>query len=417
MRESKSKTEPKRGRLMIAVIVLLAGAVVVLIAGVIFMQEEIRSLRGTVEELRLSQDVVTEGYNKTRVSRPLAEREHASGEMRTKRSLNNGQCESITIPRCQNMPYNLTQFPNLLNHRTEDQALMVAKNFEALAGRRCSPLFGLFLCSVLAPPCHKSQMPIPPCKELCLKVTRSCRHLLNKFNLTLPSAMRCGRLPKEGTSKCLNESSLHRPSQCRLALLPPDQCMNHLPQPWRIQFPNYFGHTKAKEASAGLREFDPVVRIAVRDDDCRFLLLHFLCRLYVPPCRKTTLPLPPCRELCAQARSRCSRIIDHVGFQWPSDHKCHHFPRKGEAPCYSGPATGGVIKLSGKCQVMSVPLCKNVPYNKTVFPNFFRHETQNEASLEVHRWWPLVDRKCSPDLALFLCSLYAPLCTTLDTPP
>lgn len=52
MTESTSKTELKGGRLMIAVIVLLAGAVVVLIAGVIFMQEEIRSLRGTVEELK-----------------------------------------------------------------------------------------------------------------------------------------------------------------------------------------------------------------------------------------------------------------------------------------------------------------------------------------------------------------------------
>lgn len=246
------------------------------------------------------------------------------------------------------MGYNLTQFPNLLNHRTQDQALMVAKNFEALADRRCFPLFGLFLCSVLAPPCHGFQMPIPPCKELCLKATRSCRHLLNKFNLTLPSAMRCGRLPKEGTSKCLNESSLQRPSQCRLAPSIPYRCMNHFPPPRRTQFPNYFGHRNTKETSAGLSQFDRVFEISVRDDDCLFLLLHFLCRLYVPPCRKSTLPLPPCRELCAQARSRCSRIIDHIGFQWPSDHKCQHFPRQGEAPCYSGPSTGGVIKLSGK---------------------------------------------------------------------
>ena len=65
---------------------------------------------------------------------------------------------------------------------------------------------------------------------------------------------------------------------------------------------------------------------------------------------------------------------------------------------------------------MSIPLCKNVPYNMTMFPNFFQHKTQNEASIEVHRWWPLVERKCSPDLAFFLCSLYAPLCTGLDTP-
>ena len=52
----------------------------------------------------------------------------------------------------------------------------------------------------------------------------------------------------------------------------------------------------------------------------------------------------------------------------------------------------------------------------TVFPNLFQHEMQNEASMEVHRWWPLVERKCSPDIAFFLCSLYAPVCTILDRP-
>lgn len=50
--EEVSKTEPKRGRLLIAAVVLLAGALVVLIAGVILMQEEIRSLRGTIAELK-----------------------------------------------------------------------------------------------------------------------------------------------------------------------------------------------------------------------------------------------------------------------------------------------------------------------------------------------------------------------------
>lgn len=51
----------------------------------------------------------------------------------------------------------------------------------------------------------------------------------------------------------------------------------------------------------------------------------------------------------------------------------------------------------------------------TVFPNVFQHKTQYEASMEVHRWWPLVERECSADLSFFLCSLYAPPCTILDT--
>ena len=69
--------------------------------------------------------------------------------------------------------------------------------------------------------------------------------------------------------------------------------------------------------------------------------------------------------------------------------------------------------FSGNCEVISIPICKNVPYNMTVFPNYFQHKTQNEAALEVHQFFPLVQ----VNLALFLCSLYAPLCSSLDVPP
>jgi frizzled 5/8 len=38
------------------------------------------------------------------------------------------------------------------------------------------------------------------------------------------------------------------------------------------------------------------------------------------------------------------------------------------------------------------------------------HETQEEAGLEVHQFWPLVEIKCSSDLKFFLCSMYSPIC-------
>ena len=53
MKEGTSKTEFRGRRLLIAAIIFIAGAVVVLIAGFIFMQEEeIISLRGAVAELK-----------------------------------------------------------------------------------------------------------------------------------------------------------------------------------------------------------------------------------------------------------------------------------------------------------------------------------------------------------------------------
>ncbi|XP_037538363.1 frizzled-8-like [Nematolebias whitei] len=63
-----------------------------------------------------------------------------------------------------------------------------------------------------------------------------------------------------------------------------------------------------------------------------------------------------------------------------------------------------------QCQEISVPLCKGIGYNYTYMPNQFNHDTQDEAGLEAHQFWPLVVIKCSPDLRFFLCSMYTPIC-------
>ncbi|XP_071103561.1 frizzled-5-like [Haliotis cracherodii] len=65
-----------------------------------------------------------------------------------------------------------------------------------------------------------------------------------------------------------------------------------------------------------------------------------------------------------------------------------------------------------KCQEITIPMCKSIGYNNTYMPNQFNHETQEEAGLEVHQFWPLVEIQCSADLKFFLCSMYAPICMT-----
>ena len=63
-----------------------------------------------------------------------------------------------------------------------------------------------------------------------------------------------------------------------------------------------------------------------------------------------------------------------------------------------------------KCEGITVPMCKGIGYNLTKMPNPFNHETQEEAGLEAHQFWPLVEIECSPDLKFFLCSMYVPIC-------
>ncbi|XP_053204518.1 frizzled-5-like [Panonychus citri] len=63
-----------------------------------------------------------------------------------------------------------------------------------------------------------------------------------------------------------------------------------------------------------------------------------------------------------------------------------------------------------KCEEIVVPMCRGIGYNMTSMPNQFHHEKQDEAGLEAHQFWPLVEINCSDDLRFFLCSMYTPIC-------
>lgn len=72
------------------------------------------------------------------------------------------------------------------------------------------------------------------------------------------------------------------------------------------------------------------------------------------------------------------------------------------------------LPTHGKCEPITIPLCKGIQYNMTILPNILNHQKQDDAGLEVHQFYPLVKVECSPYLRFFLCSMYAPVCTLLD---
>uniref|UniRef100_A0A1I7TYI1 Frizzled-8 n=1 Tax=Caenorhabditis tropicalis TaxID=1561998 RepID=A0A1I7TYI1_9PELO len=63
-----------------------------------------------------------------------------------------------------------------------------------------------------------------------------------------------------------------------------------------------------------------------------------------------------------------------------------------------------------KCEQITIPLCKGIGYNMTSFPNSYGHEKQEEAGLEVHQFYPLVEVGCFQHLKFFLCTMYTPIC-------
>ncbi|RZC42028.1 frizzled [Asbolus verrucosus] len=75
-----------------------------------------------------------------------------------------------------------------------------------------------------------------------------------------------------------------------------------------------------------------------------------------------------------------------------------------------------LIPPHDKCKQITVPFCIDIPYNTTIMPNLMGHNTQEEAGLEVHQYFPLIKIECSPALQLFLCTVYFPVCTILESP-
>ncbi|CAB3408841.1 unnamed protein product [Caenorhabditis bovis] len=74
------------------------------------------------------------------------------------------------------------------------------------------------------------------------------------------------------------------------------------------------------------------------------------------------------------------------------------------------------LSATRKCEPITIPMCKNLDYNMTVFPNLLGHQTQTEAHPAITQFSPLIKVKCSEDIRLFLCTVYAPVCTVLDKP-
>uniref|UniRef100_A0A8C3HUR1 Frizzled class receptor 8 n=1 Tax=Chrysemys picta bellii TaxID=8478 RepID=A0A8C3HUR1_CHRPI len=101
----------------------------------------------------------------------------------------------------------------------------------------------------------------------------------------------------------------------------------------------------------------------------------------------------------SSGRLRCPRRLPLLGGREDS---------AAAASSAAAAAASSAKELS--CQEITVPLCKGIGYNYTYMPNQFNHDTQDEAGLEVHQFWPLVEIQCSADLRFFLCSMYTPIC-------
>ncbi|XP_058605910.1 frizzled-3b isoform X2 [Onychostoma macrolepis] len=104
-------------------------------------------------------------------------------------------CESIGLRMCQDLPYNTTFMPNLLNHYDQQTAALAMEPFHPMVNLQCSPDLRPFLCALYAPVCMEYGRVSLPCRSLCTHAKRDCQKLMDMFGVSWPEEMECSRFP------------------------------------------------------------------------------------------------------------------------------------------------------------------------------------------------------------------------------
>ena len=173
-------------------------------------------------------------------------------------------------------------------------------------------------------------------------------------------------------------------------------------------------HKNMKDVRKTIREYKPLVKTSCSKD-----LRYFLCAKLLPECQNGKA-IPPCKELCEKVNNECNQTFRQNRFKL----NCDRFPEKGSnTQCYNNENTMidtqrvndttkvaiAIPEQKLQCEPIA-PVCRNMPYNKTMFPNILNHTNLDEAKREIRSFKPLIKSGCSNDLRFFLCSIYFPEC-------
>uniref|UniRef100_A0A3B5LWB4 Frizzled class receptor 3 n=1 Tax=Xiphophorus couchianus TaxID=32473 RepID=A0A3B5LWB4_9TELE len=104
-------------------------------------------------------------------------------------------CEPIRLRMCQDLPYNTTFMPNLLNHYDQQTAALAMEPFHPMVNLVCSADLRMFLCALYAPVCTEYGRMSMPCRSICQRAKDECHKLMEIFGVAWPDDMECSRFP------------------------------------------------------------------------------------------------------------------------------------------------------------------------------------------------------------------------------
>ncbi|NXQ43176.1 SFRP4 protein, partial [Catharus fuscescens] len=119
-------------------------------------------------------------------------------------------CETVRIPMCRSMPWNITRMPNHLHHSTQENAVLAIEQYEELVATGCSPVLPFFLCAMYAPICTLEFLydPIKPCRSVCQRARDGCEPIMRRYNHSWPESLACDDLPVYDRGVCISPEAI-----------------------------------------------------------------------------------------------------------------------------------------------------------------------------------------------------------------
>ncbi|XP_053272151.1 carboxypeptidase Z [Pleuronectes platessa] len=107
------------------------------------------------------------------------------------------KCTDVSLSYCDDMSYTHTMFPNILGHKSREDAeggaeYLLISVVESLLGGECNPEIRMLGCSVLAPRCESAKV-LKPCRSTCEAVQKKCSHAFQGIEMAWPYFLDCDR--------------------------------------------------------------------------------------------------------------------------------------------------------------------------------------------------------------------------------
>ena len=98
----------------------------------------------------------------------------------------------------------------------------------------------------------------------------------------------------------------------------------------KTRMPNLLYHSTQQNAVLIAEQFTELV-----DTNCSDVLTFFLCAMFAPICTTAIQmePVPPCRNVCHQARDGCEPIMNRYNVSWPEELDCRKLPLYDTGVC------------------------------------------------------------------------------------